>query len=785
MEALFLQVLNMSISASWMIVAVLVIRWIFHRLNAPKRVCYILWLWVAVRLLCPISLESGLSLIPSGETFSEEFLYEEKPEIHSGIEEIDNAVNPIISQQVVGNQAVGSDQNENGAGNETPSVDNQVGDENYSEVEGGYAMTDTGMFSVQKVVYGASILWCVGIIGMMTYTLICYYRLKKTVRISTRLRDNLWICDGIRSPFILGLFQPRIYLPSHIEEEQIRYIIAHENEHLKYHDNWWKPLGFVVLAIHWFNPLVWVAYISMCRDIEISCDERVIDTMNMIEKKKYMESLLLCSSPRHMVSACPVAFGEIGIKERIKGIVNYKKPAGAVFGIFAVVCVIVFICFLTNPKDSTGFEEWTKSITPEDIYEVRIEKIYNQEITEYDISEDEYEKICTILNTITDDSCTSGEVVEVQEGYELFLSREEKLWRFRCLEDGTIGLLFEDIETATNYGYREQFLVIDCPQLWNYIIKTVDGDWESNVSPFQMINYVFDYSDQAKVTTSELGSIRTCKLSRNTKAIQGLSSIFYMYDWEKVENLAFQEVSTWIKIQAEIGDSEIIFWDVNGGIIECNIEGEDTVYWTCEKKENTTIELFDAVWNHFQKEWNFSYRNHDGESLVQLVHIVGMEELFADYDGQEICHIFVDNSHGTMNRDDLVYYRTEETDIQKVLKVMVTTMIEALMEPSENRPYTVTQFRVDEMEVIQGADNIWFIPYIQGAYKYDGTDMGTFEEQLPYVEVDEDGLIPFFGQGSDGVFYYILIKDGDVYRLERGEVFTSKYDYMFESVNTN
>ena len=339
MEGLFLQILNMSVSASWLILAVILIRLLMGK--APKGLRYVLWALVGIRLLCPVFIESDFSLIPSAETFVEESVNSDMPEIHSGVAFLDEMINPVLPttpnvpsvENVVGNDVAQDDLLQHGSAQNNAMQDDVTSEE-----------------SVSPMIM-LSWVWLIGILGMLGYALISYIRLRKTVKPSMQLEDNLWVCDEIQSPFIMGLVNPRIYMPSYVGEEHKPYIVAHEMEHLRYRDHWWKPLGFAILAIHWFNPLVWVAYILMCRDIELACDERVIQAMGVEEKKNYSKSLLLCSNPRHFISACPVAFGEVGVKERIKRIVDYKKPAVWAAGLGVVVCVVIAICFMTNPKE--------------------------------------------------------------------------------------------------------------------------------------------------------------------------------------------------------------------------------------------------------------------------------------------------------------------------------------------------------------------------------------------------------------------------------------------------
>ena len=312
MEAIFLKILNMSISAVWLIIIVFVLRILLQK--APKSFNYILWVLVAIRLICPFTIESVLSLVPSAETVPTQIMYSYVPEVKTGIEVVDTVINPVITESMA------------------PEIGESVS-------------------PMQVVAYVASGIWFVGILGLLIYMGASYLVLRWKVRASIHLQKNVWICDAIDSPFILGVICPRIYLHSDIEEEQIPYIVAHEQEHLNCGDYLWKPLGFVILAIHWFNPLVWLSYIYMCRDMELACDERVIRNMDVEEKKMYSNVLLSCSIKRSAISACPVAFGEIGVKQRIKSVVNYKKPAFWFVCVAVVACVVAGVCFLTNPKE--------------------------------------------------------------------------------------------------------------------------------------------------------------------------------------------------------------------------------------------------------------------------------------------------------------------------------------------------------------------------------------------------------------------------------------------------
>lgn len=315
MAAVFLKLLNLSISASWLVLAVLVLRLVSKR--SPKWMNVLLWGIVALRLVLPFSVESALSLIPSAETVSPAVVqFDPAPTITSGVSIIDNAVNPSLSEHFAA----------------VPTM----------SVNPLYVWTEI-----------AGWVWLIGLGTMLLYALVSYLRLRRRVRVSLPVQDHIYLCDAISSPFILGVVKPRIYLPSGLDEVQRQNVLSHERAHLARRDHWWKPLGFALLAVYWFNPVLWLAYALLCRDIELACDERVIRTMDESAVKTYSTVLLACSMPRKAVITCPLAFGEVGVKERVKNALHYKKPAFWVVAASVAVCVVVAVCFLTNPPTDT------------------------------------------------------------------------------------------------------------------------------------------------------------------------------------------------------------------------------------------------------------------------------------------------------------------------------------------------------------------------------------------------------------------------------------------------
>ena len=318
MEAVFLKIVNMGITATWVVLAVIAMRFLLKK--APKWISVALWIIVGLRLVCPFSLESIFSLIPSSQTVPPEIMMDATPEVTTGINSLNNVLNPIISSAFAPNPG-------------------------------------TSANPLQILVPVASIVWIVGMVVMLIYALISYWRLRRKVRESVYLKGPFQLCDHVDTPFILGIFYPQVYLPSNMNEEDMAYVMAHEKAHLRRYDHWWKPIGYLLLTVYWFQPVLWIAYILLCRDIEMACDEKVIQEMGPGSKKPYSEALLNCSVPRRIIAACPLAFGEVSIKTRIKSVLHYKQPAFWLIVLAVVLCLIFAVCFLTDPILDVGLAE--------------------------------------------------------------------------------------------------------------------------------------------------------------------------------------------------------------------------------------------------------------------------------------------------------------------------------------------------------------------------------------------------------------------------------------------
>ncbi|MBQ6932227.1 MAG: M56 family metallopeptidase, partial [Clostridia bacterium] len=311
MAELFLSIVNMSISACWLVLAVLLLRLVLKK--APKWIICLLWGFAGLRLVMPFSLESIFSLIPSAETVSPEIMTATSPSVNTGIPALNNTINPVISESFA--PEIGASAN-----------------------------------PLQILVPIAAAVWLVGIAVLLIYTLVSFLRLKKKIGTAVLLRDNIYQSENVASPFVLGIIKPKIYLPFNMSEQDTLLVIAHENAHIKRKDHLWKPLGFLILTLHWFNPLVWLGYVLLCRDIELACDERVIKGLDNVQRADYSQALLTCSVNRRSVAACPLAFGEVSVKDRVKSALSYKKPAFWIIVVAVVASVAVAVCFLTNPK---------------------------------------------------------------------------------------------------------------------------------------------------------------------------------------------------------------------------------------------------------------------------------------------------------------------------------------------------------------------------------------------------------------------------------------------------
>lgn len=333
MDDVFLKLVNLSISASWLILAVLVLRFVLKK--APKWVMPLLWGVVALRLVCLFSIESALSLIPSAETIPSEIVTETREPVLYEQATLDIVTNPTLPSAA-----------------EVP-----VG------VSRQQAQVDFNIYSV---------LWLAGMAALLVHALVSAGKLKRKLATAILLRDNIYESEFVDSPFVFGVVKPNIYLPMHMDEETAAYVIAHERAHLARRDHWWKVLGYLVLALHWFNPLVWLAYILFCRDIELACDEKVVKGLDGAARADYSQALLSCAAPGRAVAACPLAFGEGNIKTRVKSALHYKKPAFWVAAAAVLAVVIMAVCFLTNPKSERGSLVWAQKLNAADVASIEL-----------------------------------------------------------------------------------------------------------------------------------------------------------------------------------------------------------------------------------------------------------------------------------------------------------------------------------------------------------------------------------------------------------------------------
>lgn len=414
MDDVFLKLVNLSISASWLILAVLVLRVVLKK--APKWVMPLLWGVVALRLVCLFSIESALSLIPSAETIPTEIVTETREPVLYEQATLDIVTNPTLPSAA-----------------EVP-----VG------VSRQQAQVDFNIYSV---------LWLAGMAALLVHALVSAGKLKKKLATAILLRDNIYESEFVDSPFVFGVVQPNIYLPMHMDEGTAAHVIAHERAHLARRDHWWKVLGYLVLALHWFNPLVWVAYILFCRDIELACDERVVKGLDGAARADYSQALLSCAAPKRAVAACPLAFGEGNIKTRVKSALHYKKPAFWVAAAAVLAVVIVAVCFLTNPKSDINAETLLGTSRGE-ITRVSVAMEETSSGEEYRMSTPEIKDLLSLLDAIEYERLGSASVMQGCYARVYLGDRKEEYCELMLSEDGILANPIKGGKKAQLYELR-------------------------------------------------------------------------------------------------------------------------------------------------------------------------------------------------------------------------------------------------------------------------------------------------------------------------------------------
>lgn len=432
MAEIFQKALNMSIAAGWLILAVIALRLLLRR--APKRFRLLLWAVVGLRLALPWSIESALSLIPSAQTLPDGIMLERAPVLDTGISALNGAINPGFTAAF------------------TPELGASAN-------------------PLQVLLPIAAAFWMLGAAAMLLWALVSWLRLRKRAREAVRLEGNVYECE-IASPFVLGLFRPRIYLPFSLENGERELVLAHERAHITAGDHIIKPLGWLLLAAHWYNPLVWLAYALFCRDIELACDERVVRSLSLSDRADYSQALLDLSRPRGGVRACPLAFGESSVKGRVKSVLSYKKPAFWLVLLAVVVCVGAAVCFLTDPKEEAEpVDDGDGGV----VISARLEENFPAQVLDYAFActEEMAEELSYLglkSAELTDLSCYAE--VEAPEGGTLLLFRLGA--RFELAEPESVapagGMVIEDgwLTRPDSGGDRFMLLLRDGDD-WRFI----------------------------------------------------------------------------------------------------------------------------------------------------------------------------------------------------------------------------------------------------------------------------------------------------------------------------
>lgn len=475
LQTMFIEVLNMSLTASFVIIFILLARLLLKK--APSIFSYGLWLIPLFRLICPFSFESMFSLLPAKA--SQTIIHMSPSEVDLNIINLDQTVPIAVSQADIS--------------------------------------------PLETSLNIASLIWIGGILVLLLYSLNSLIRLKRQLRNSSVLYDHVFISSNISTAFVLGLLKPKIYLPHGLNETERTYILLHENMHIKRRDHIIKLMSFLVLCLHWFNPLVWIAFFISGKDMEMSCDERVIQQLGQHVKKDYSSSLLTLTTGKRIISGMPLAFGEGNTKERIKNVLSYKKTSIYVIGITLIVCLVIAICCLTNPVTDT---------------------IKNPYVQEYDTNQGSVD--AKSFETIHPDFA----IGEAQDGQAVFKNPQKAFKTFQTLYSVGIDFIQQanDLPDLSNKSY----------ELYSTYGWQMTGGTENQLAQALFVSKFLDIYDNS-FSTRNVKDMTIESTTENTRLtlddVINLSGKGKALSWEDFENYSYREVGSGLYIRLyEISD---------------------------------------------------------------------------------------------------------------------------------------------------------------------------------------------------------------------------------------
>lgn len=701
MESIFLAVLDMSFKASFLILAVVLLRLVLK--SSPRYIICLMWLLVGLRLVLPFSVESTLSLIPQREDFPSVSTEQIQPTTQAP-EESDYT--PVISTPT-----------------ETPEPQIPV---TTPVVPVQPSVTEPVKEPLTAAQIAATV-WLCGLAAMLIYLAVSYILLRRRLAEAVPVGEGVWKCASVRSPFVLGFFRPRVYVSYGMSDEQTAYVLAHEHAHIARRDHWIKPIGFVILALHWFNPLVWLAYTLLCRDIELACDERVIKTMTLPERKGYSEALLMCSVKASPLAACPLAFGEAGVKQRIKSVLHYKKPGFWIIIAAIVCCVAAGVFFLTDPREEPDFD------CPEEVQSLV-----------YDFL----------------DACTVGPEEALPYRYlpteemEEFYSTGRRLRSYEVENISPINELLYSftysarLESEPGSEYAQKYGRFQSLTVVNYA-ACIDGKWQV-ISEFEDIpDYIL--RGEADGENSGLSS----PIEDNSPYLDAISSLLERHE----DKLPYADVLS--------VDRELLFPEYAGQVVMSHRYSTDPVY-----VENTTCVTDDIY--YWYDETGKATPQEAAQALVKVM-LDSINMLPEDERTFKILDYNIPEQ-SLYSREDLVEYLSGSAvfDLDELSYDEAVAEIERVFkEELEAAPI------FDWLPYMIGLGSDMWVLDPQFTFDYEGLcNMYSREEMDTFGFIAEDGLCREMQQGGDSVFVHVIIRSGKAWRMQRVEALAKYVEEM-------